>query len=442
MAQTQEVSRTAGIKISSVALAGLLFGGSLTAWAAKAPLHAVQDAALESGHDSRERIRVRLTEGVEEARLHAFDLTLLEHGRSVFRADRLSNWTLHCDSMGKVEFTEVVEPARAGETTGTPLPRRLGFTSPVALETPAGFLSFQGKPYRERLRVYAGKRGCEVVNEVDLEEYLDGLVNSEFSAKWSEEAVAAQVVAARTYAYSRMLQSRKKASQHFDVESTVKDQVYGGSAAEDFRAARIIEKTRGLVLTVPGGAPLKAFYHSTCGGQTELPEHVWGAAEPGFKHKVICPYCKHSPAFNWKLKLGSKEILDAIRNGIDQDGVPVDWPAAAREAMNSGKLIDFAMKRDDSERVLELGLVWLVGSKRVVMPISGVSFRNWLGAGRFRSTAFNVSPVPGGWAFSGRGNGHGVGMCQWGAKVMAEQGKTYAAILKLYYPDARLTKLW
>ncbi len=434
MAQTQEVSRTAG---KQIILAGVLAsiisisGGAPSAWAAKVPVHAQQDSAQDS-ITSKETIRVRLTEGSSEVRLHAFDLTMLEHGRSVFRADRLSNWTVHCDSTGKVEFTEV----------DAALPRRLGFSSPVALETPAGFLSFQGKPYRERLRVYAGKRGCEVVNEVNLEEYLDGLVNSEFSAKWSEEAVAAQVVAARTYAYSRMLQSRKKSSLHFDVESTVKDQVYSGSAAEDFRAARIIERTRGLVLTVPGGAPLKAFYHSTCGGRTELPENVWGAAEPGFKHRVNCPYCKHSPAMNWKLKVDAKEILDAIRTGIDQDGVPIDWSGSAREAMNSGKLIDFVMKRDDSDRVLEVGLVWLVGSKRVVMPISGVSFRNWLGAGRFRSTAFNVSPAAGGWTFSGRGNGHGVGMCQWGAKVMGEQGKTYAMILKLYYPDATLKKLW
>ena len=104
------------------------------------------------------------------------------------------------------------------------------FRSPTTVETPAGFFQYKGRPYRETLRIHALPSGeCEVVNEVDLEKYLDGLVNSEFSSQWSEEAVAAQAIAARTYAFYQMREAHMRPEAHYDVDSTTKDQVYDGS---------------------------------------------------------------------------------------------------------------------------------------------------------------------------------------------------------------------
>lgn len=382
-----------------------------------------------------DKIRVRISEGLASASVRGFDLTLREGSRSMFHADRSSEWRFKC-SQGELEAEEI-------GVNSASVARRLRFSTPVSITTQAGFLSLEGKPFRETLHVHSGKKGCEIVNEIDVEDYLDGLVNAEFSAKWSEESVAAQVIAARTYAYHRILEARKKPSSRFDVESTVKDQVYGGLEKEDYLASRIVDRTRGMVLVASNGKPLKAFYHSTCGGRTELPQHVWGAKSAGFKRRVQCTYCKSSPVFSWSLALSEEQLVRSIREGISQDGVPMEWPAIqARQALDRGKIAAINLKLDDSGRVLEAIPTFDVSGVRVKLPISGVSFRNWLGPAKFRSTAFSAAKAGSVWEFKGRGNGHGVGMCQWGAKVMAEKGEKYSMILRHYYPDASVKKIW
>ena len=164
------------------------------------------------------------------------------------------------------------------------------------------YSSVKGKPYREELRVYTAGSLCEVVNVVDLEKYLEGLVNAEFNSRWSEEAIGAQVVAARTYAVFQMRQAQAQAednsdAQHYDVDATTHDQVYDGSMKEDPRATRIVEKTRGLLLTVKtarGVEPLKAYYHSTCGGMTDCRIRVWGTSEFGISTRDLPVLCAFS----------------------------------------------------------------------------------------------------------------------------------------------------
>jgi hypothetical protein len=145
---------------------------------------------------------VRLADSAPVAKVRGFDLVWNEPGRTGFRSDRLTQWKFECAGRKRIVAREVQPTGAIGKT--------LNFGSQVTLETPAGFLSLDGRPYRETLHVYAGMRGCEFVNEVNLENYLDGLVNSEISAKWEESAIAAQVVAARTYAYHRILQARRR----------------------------------------------------------------------------------------------------------------------------------------------------------------------------------------------------------------------------------------
>jgi stage II sporulation protein D len=272
--------------------------------------------------------------------------------------------------------------------------------------------------------VYSAGAFCEVINDVSLEKYLDGLVNAEFSAEWAEEAVAAQVVAARTYGLFQSRQAQKKLA-HFDVDATVRDQVYDGSYKEDYRASRSVERTRGLVLTVGkgnGAEPIKAFYHSMCGGATEFPEHVWGAKMPGFKRSVTCKFCAEASRFNWTLDM--------------QKG---DFPALVK----GGKLMDIRVTAHTKEgRVATVVTSWEQAGKLVEVPFSGAKFRELIGPAKLRSTWFQVTAVQQGWHFQGHGNGHGVGLCQWGAKVMGEKGRKMAEILKFYYPDAALKKLW
>jgi stage II sporulation protein D len=252
--------------------------------------------------------------------------------------------------------------------------------------------------------------------------------------------------------------ARGETDRHYDVDATVRDQVYDGSMKEDLRAQRLVERTRGWVLTVGQGArpsPVKAFYHSTCGGMTELPEHVWGNSFAGFRHPVHCGFCAGSPALNWQLELSAADVVEAFRKALISSDDPHPewaraWPSGWQQALAGRRLLDLRAGRMDSEgRVSEVITTWIFQDPRtghqspLELRISGARFREWVGPGKFRSAAFQVITHPrGSWRFLGRGNGHGVGMCQWGAKTMGERGFKTAAILKHYYPDADLRKLW
>ena len=390
-------------------------------------------------------IRVRIAQGIAQGTVRGFDLRIFETQKSGLKlaasSDKTSEWEFRCKA-GQIRLRSLNGPQK----------NHFALKEPVSIQTPAGFLNFEDQPYRDGLKIYSTGVLCEVVNEVDFEKYLDGLVNSEFSSQWSEEAVAAQVVAARTYGLYQIQEARGNQKSHFDLNATTRDQVYNGSLKEDYHSSRAVEKTRGLILTVDASEkspPIKAFYHSTCGGKTELPEDVWSKKYPGFQQRVSCPYCAGSPRYQWSLELTTPEIVRAIENGIQADGLPKDWPKEALSIVKKGSLLDIRvhpLTRDARKN----GVItsWAEGKKLVELTLPAVRWRDWIGVTRVKSTAFEVlghsNPAGIGrlWSFSGRGNGHGVGLCQWGAKGMGEKGFKMAAILKFYYPDAVLKKLW
>lgn len=387
------------------------------------------------------RIRVRLTEGVPVVSVRGMDLKAHpSQGASQLLAS--GQWEFQCQN----HRIRAVQQGVSGSA--------FDFLSPLSITTPAGFLHWKGLPFREELRIFSRGALCEVLNVLDLEKYLDGLVNSEFSSHWNEEAIQAQIVAARTYAYHQLQESKK---HHYDVDSTVRDQVYGGSIREDSRSSRLVAKTRGLVLMVQGRKsiqPLKAFYHSTCAGKTELPERVWGARFPGFRQPVICSFCAQSPAIRWELELPTSVIQEKFRQRALSHSGAVKLKSGPKNWKNwvlQGDLTEIRVEEPVSEslelqRVSKLLTEWRIGGQAVQLLVSGARFRDWMGSSKFRSAAFEVSPPnagrQGSWYFRGRGYGHGVGMCQYGAKVMGEKGFRMANILKYYYPDAILHKLW
>jgi stage II sporulation protein D len=382
------------------------------------------------------KIRVRLNEGAAVALIRGIDLQFYQStGPALISANNQSEWELRCQS-GRVRAV------RTGARAGRVGIQSVDLQEPVTVRSPAGFISFGGKPYREEFQIHSEGSLCEVVNVVNLEKYLEGLVNTEFSSKWNDEAIGAQVVAARTYALFQMRQAKLE-DVHYDVDASTSDQVYDGSIHEDMNAARVVARTRGLVLTTGSGAgiiPLKAFYHSTCGGATELPEKVWGNQSAGFHRGVQCPFCAGSPASHWSLEIGSNQIEDALRRQIRNVGNLLGWPRDLKGNLSSVQVGSY----DNSGRVAQVWL-YFTGLARP-LPISGPKFREIMGATRFKSAAFQVHSEYGlrglTWHFTGRGSGHGVGMCQWGAKVMGERGYKTAAILHFYYPDAALRKLW
>jgi stage II sporulation protein D len=342
-------------------------------------------------------------------------------------AARISGWQLLVRDIYKYD-TLYSSSEAAGIQIGTSGGRLTinggGTSSRHAVVTSGGpDIEINGRHFRGRLELVAeqgasGSTSLTVVNEVDLESYLVGLINYEVSSAWEIEAVKAQAVVARTYA---LYQMKEHINQFFDLETTVNDQVYGGSQAEDKRAREAVDATRGQAL-VRGSDPIQSFFHSCCGGMTESPLEVWGKDLPFFPVKK-CPYCSNAPNYFWKLTLSASDIESALK----------------KHGLKPGSIRGLSVaKRDHSGRVSSIR----VDGSSKPMRISGVEFRRMLGYGVLKSTLFQLRSESGNWTFSGSGSGHGVGMCQWGAKGMAEQGSSYKQILDFYYTGVSLNKLY
>lgn len=399
---------------------------------------------------SPERIRVLLEETAEILSVRGFDLRLHDaHIRKnqvdpvlveLKQPSRQSEIKVRCSANRVILQAVGSQPARSVEV--------------LKIDTPAGMFRFQSRFLRDSLWVFPAGDGarCQAINELEIEKYLDGLVNSEFSASWNESAIEAQVVAARTYALYQVKRARML-SARFDVHGSVKDQVYEGSHQEDPRSARAVDRTRGQILMSRNGprAPIKAFYHSTCGGATELPQNVWGVKNDGFRRTVSCPYCASSPRIQWELSLRDEEVRDALARGASVQA-PKSWPKNWRELLRRQTIRSVRMPASGGRTLAGSTLhraerIRIELHSGVVLNLTGAQLRDWVGATRIRSTAFTVVrrslPGLGGvFHFAGRGNGHGVGLCQWGAKVMGERGFDRTAILHFYYPDAIVAKLW
>lgn len=290
------------------------------------------------------------------------------------------------------------------------------FKSLVFSATSAVYIN--NKPYRGLAELSRADNGILVVNQLALEDYLVGLINCEISSAWPIEAVKAQAVIARTYALNRKT-ARSNAAYH--LESSVIDQVYDGCLIEDSRAHRAVSETEREVLT-SGGSVIQAFYHSTCGGKTEASENVWGMALPYLKG-VDCQYCQTLQASAvWDVKLTLSEIEDRLR--------VAGYKLSGLSGIKAGPL-------NSRGRLKQVVLVAAKGG----LSITGDQFRKAVGYGVIKSTRFIVKVADGEASFSGSGNGHGVGLCQWGAKQRSLDGFNYIEILSYYYPGTELKKL-
>ena len=310
-----------------------------------------------------------------------------------------------------VPLPVTVKTLKDGLLVGEKLYQKLSFSasSPVYVNS---------KPYRGLLELSVADKGILVVNQLPLEEYLVGLINCEISSAWPIEAVKSQAIIARTYALNRK-NSRMNAPYH--LESSVIDQVYNGSLVEDSRARRAVLETSGEVLTF-GGEIIQAFYHSSCGGRTEDSENVWGASLSYLKG-VECLYCLFSPSGTaWECKLSLKDIEERLRIG--------GYKITGLYEIKPGPL-------NSRGRISNFSLLAAKGG----ITITGDQFRKALGYGVIKSTRFTMKTSNDDISFSGTGNGHGVGLCQWGSKQRALDGFSSGEILGYYYPGTQLKKL-
>lgn len=275
-----------------------------------------------------------------------------------------------------------------------------------------------------------------LINTIDIEKYLKGVVPKESVASWPMEALKAQAVAARTYAYYHLSIS---SNDVYDVDDTARYQVYGGASSEHKRTNRAILETSQEVLT-HNGKVIVAFFHAYSGGRTEDSENIF----PNF-----VPYCRAKDEIFTPEEL--REQLSSRSKWIT--GWTTDWyeKSELMAKFKSYRLTKkiFARFNQDQDFDMEEGeynqafdsvknLYFTQGSEQVKLGF--VKVRKALGTRVFPAYHFRLLQNDNNQiAFSGKGWGHHVGMSQWGAYMMAKKfAMSYRDILFHYYTDVEL----
>jgi len=302
-----------------------------------------------------------------------------------------------------------------------------GFDIVLGPDTPGNGIRLKAAGFMIRVNDYSltgvievtrNERGLyRLVNELDIEDYVRAVVGFEMNPSWNLEALKAQAVAARTYALYR---KRTESCSDYDLCSTVNSQMFKGDAITKDGPARAAKETAGLVLYY-GGRPAEALFHSSCGGKTEDAFAMWNTSEP-YLVSESCECRKESPYASWTRVIPAAELSESLSRAGYRAGAISSVSVAGRSGTGRAAVVRVS------------------GSSRT-LNISGKDFRKALGYTRLPSTAFDVKSAPDGFEFTGKGSGHGVGMCQWGAKVMADEGKSFRDILAHYYPKAKLVDI-
>lgn len=333
---------------------------------------------------------------------------------------------------------------------------------PMVMVTPAGMTT--GAPYPGRIwltpRSDTPSPAFDVIEHVGLEKYLAGVVVKEMYNHWPREAFKVQAVCARTYALHE--RSRRRAARAFDVESTTRDQAYAG-AATNRNAIEAVNATRGVVMAFEGEL-LRTYYSSTCGGRTAAAKDTWPITA-GYEYNLAAPIqahtreflCQDSPLFSWTVTRSADELTRRIR----AFGEAQKQLVRQISAIHGLEPMEFAPTgRPSYYKLIEPGGKWYrVNAEHLrlacntnVAGLAPVTSKTRVNSG---DVQFTVTRPPAGSRLtpeqalaattvqiSGRGFGHGVGMCQYCTRAMAARGDGWQVMMERFYPGARIVKAY
>ncbi|MBN1844433.1 MAG: SpoIID/LytB domain-containing protein [Sedimentisphaerales bacterium] len=289
--------------------------------------------------------------------------------------------------------------------------------------------------YRGRLHLLAESSDrFAVVNRVDIEDYLAGVIGSEMPSYWHPAALRAQSIASRTYALYQM--HIRGGRGDWDLSSDQSSQVYGGVARETGRTSQAIRQTRGVVLTCDWKGSEKlfpAYYSSTCGGHTQDAAAVFGEDLPALKG-TVCPYCgkvARQEYYRWAPLAISKPVVSQRL---------IERYAALKDLAEIADIRVVAQSPYGRVEKLEL-----VGTNGRRARLRAEDFR--LAVHRdetpLRSSWYDLADGGTVWRFeNGHGWGHGVGLCQCGTQQLARLGEDCVSILSYYYPESMLVRAY
>ncbi|RKY91363.1 MAG: hypothetical protein DRQ13_11525, partial [Ignavibacteriae bacterium] len=296
-------------------------------------------------------------------------------------------------------------------------------------------IKLSGKTYKGVLRITAFGNYVDIVNVINLEDYVKGVIAKEMPlGKGNEnyEALKAFAICVRTYALKKM----NKGNGLFDIYPDTRDQVYGGQSAEELISNKAVDETEGIIL-VYNDKPATIYYHSTCGGFSEDAENVFSHFNLPYLTSVKDggePYCKISPRFEWKEIYTEQQFINQLYNAklIDNKNYSVD-DISVESRFESGRVNDLEITLDSRNGGKEIHLYGNEIRSKIRTPERNLAL--W-------STMFNVNVNGNGnIIFDGKGFGHGVGLCQWGAIGQSRLGIDYKNILEHYYPGTVLGRI-
>ncbi len=415
-------------------------------------------------------IRVRIRQGVEEARIESPAVLMLS--APGMRAVAVNAPVTVASGPGGIRFVplagdalqyppgitvSVSGPQTTGQTTGQAgQPAAVGnaFPGNGSLPAASGHIRLEGIEYPGtfiiRPTTDAGPAKFDLVADMSIEDYLPGVLAKELFAKWPLAAYESQAVCARTYAL--FVRDLDRAAGHFfDVENTQADQVFGGDTT-NANANAAVRNTRGVVLTYNGGL-FKAYFSSTCGGRPGSAADVWPISK-GFEYNLAAPiqgkprehYCQQARLYRWEVTRSADDLSRRLAAWGRNSGHPVRAIGAVRtvsveKTNETTRPCRYAIT-DDRGRTFSLSAEEL----RVGCNASADGLAPITPATRINSNDLEFEPAPPGsppgFIIRGRGFGHGVGMCQWCLKGLADRGVPWNQQVLLFYPGAQITKVY
>jgi stage II sporulation protein D len=254
----------------------------------------------------------------------------------------------------------------------------------------------------QRLDIFLLSKATHWVVHVPVDQYLYGVMSSEVPVSWPLETLKAQAVASRTYF---LYKKKERIDQHFDVRASIMDQVFKMNADKHQSILQAVNETHDMILTSKEQDQVfPAYFHSDCGGQTSSEQAVWRKPS-ALNQSVQDPYCQTASKNNWTFAIDRDHLMQHLRHifyipkGADLQSVLPRLHEKSR-----AHVVDFLF------------------SDRIVKRISANELRKQLGFGKLRSTHFHVQQGDRDIVFSGRGFGHGVGLCQWGGPALGSYG--------------------
>ena len=253
-----------------------------------------------------------------------------------------------------------------------------------------------------------------LVNVVPLDAYLAGVISSEIPSGWPDAMQRAQAIVSRTYVIGRLRPERP-----YDVVASESDQHYSGIEGESLAGRAAVDSTAGTTLRYLGALAHVA-YSSCCGGRTADAGDVWGVPFP-YLPSIPDPHCFGTPNYAWDADIPLANLAAAF-------GAPF---------AGSGALRAVRLETNDPGG-RPRGIAF--DGERASFETTPKAFRTALGGNVVRSTFVRSIALtrPGSLAVSGTGRGHGVGLCQWGARIMAYDGASTQDILSFYFPGTAL----